>query len=106
MKAIKNANELANLLKQDHAILLDFYAETCPPCQALMPTVEKLAEDYEGKIEFQKIDVHKFPELREQYKIGSIPTLLLVKKSEIVDKSVGVVPESVLVEKLNDLIQK
>jgi len=105
MKVIENAKELESLLKQDNAILLDFYADTCPPCRALMPLVEKLAGKYEGKIEFQKVDVHKFPELRTQYKIGSIPTLLFVKKSEIVEKTVGVIAESELTEKLNNLIE-
>jgi Thioredoxin domain-containing protein len=105
MKEIENAKELENLLKKEHAILIDFYAETCPPCQALMPIVEKLAGDYEGKVEFQKVDVHKFPDLRTKYQVGSIPTLFFVKKSEIVDKSVGVVPGSVLVEKLESLIK-
>jgi len=105
MKAIENAKELENLLKQENAILLDFYAETCPPCRALMPLVEKLADEYEGKVEFKKVDVHKFPELRTQYKIGSIPSLLFVKKSEIVEKTVGVIAESVFTEKLNNLIE-
>jgi len=105
MKVIENAKELESLLKQDNAILLDFYADTCPPCRALMPLVEKLAVKYEGKVEFQKVDVHKFPELRTQYKIGSIPTLLFVKKSEIVEKTVGVIAESELTEKLNNLIE-
>ena len=106
MKAIENAKGLENLLKKDHAILLDFYADTCPPCQVLMPIVEKLAGDYEGMVEFQKVDVHKFPDLRTKYQIGSIPALLFIKKSEIVDKSVGVVPESVLVNKLENLIKE
>lgn len=104
MRTIESAKELENLLKEDKAILLDFYADTCPPCQAIMPIVEKLAAEYEGKVDFQKVDVHKFPELRTKYGIGSIPTLLFVKKSEVVDKTVGVVAESVLVEKLNKLI--
>ena len=104
MRTIESAKELENLLKEDKAILLDFYADTCPPCQAIMPIVEKLAAEYEGKVDFQKVDVHKFPELRTKYGIGSIPTLLFVKKTEVVDKTVGVVAESVLVEKLNKLI--
>ena len=104
MRTIESATELEKLLKEDKAILLDFYADTCPPCQAIMPIVEKLAAEYEGKVDFQKVDVHKFPELRTKYGIGSIPTLLFVKKSEVVDKTVGVVAESVLVEKLNKLI--
>ncbi|MDE5419486.1 thioredoxin family protein [Labilibaculum sp. DW002] len=104
MRTIESATELEKLLKEDKAILLDFYADTCPPCQAIMPIVEKLAAEYEGKVDFQKVDVHKFPELRTKYGIGSIPTLLFVKKTEVVDKTVGVVAESVLVEKLNKLI--
>ncbi|WP_165836011.1 thioredoxin family protein [Marinifilum breve] len=105
MKAIENAKELENLLKEEHAIFIDFYADTCPPCQALMPIVEKLAGDYEGKVEFHKLDVHKFPDLRTKYQIGSIPALFFVKNSEILDKSVGVVPESTLVDKLESLIK-
>ncbi|MBI9059237.1 MAG: conjugal transfer protein TraF [Labilibaculum sp.] len=104
MRTIESAKELENLFKEDKAILIDFYADTCPPCQALMPIVEKLAAEYEGKVDFQKVDVHKLPELRTKYGIGSIPTLLFVKKTEVVDKTVGVVAESVLVEKLNKLI--
>ncbi len=104
MRTIESAKELENLLKEEKAILLDFYADTCPPCRALMPIVEKLADEYEGRVDIQKVDVHKFPELRTKYGIGSIPTLLFIKESEIVDKTIGVVPESELVEKLNKLI--
>lgn len=105
MRTIESAKELENLLREDKAIMLDFYADTCPPCQALMPAIEKLAKEYEGKVDMQKVDVHKFPDLRTKYGIGSIPTLLFVKDSEIVDKTVGVISESVLVEKLDNLLQ-
>ncbi|BAX81384.1 thioredoxin family protein [Labilibaculum antarcticum] len=104
MRKIESAQELDNLLKEDKAIMLDFYADTCPPCQALMPTIEKLAEEYKGKIDIQKVDVHKFPKLRTKYGIGSIPTLLFIKESEIVDKTVGVIAESALKEKLDNLL--
>ncbi|MDE5424201.1 thioredoxin family protein [Ancylomarina sp. DW003] len=105
MRTIKSARELENLMKEDKAIMLDFYAETCPPCRVLMPTVEKLADEYEGRVNIQKVDVHQFPGLRTKYGIGSIPTLLFIKESEIVDKSVGVVAEAQLKEKLDRLIQ-
>ncbi len=105
MRTIKSASELENLLKEDKAIMLDFYADTCPPCQALMPTVEKLAGEYEGRVDIQKVDVHKFPDLRTKYGIGSIPTLLFIKKSEVLEKSMGVIPEALLKEKLERLIQ-
>jgi len=105
MRIIKSATELENLLKEDKAIMLDFYAESCPPCRALMPTVEKLADEYEGRVDIQKVDVHQFPDLRTKYGIGSIPTLLFIKESEIVDKAMGVVPEALLKDKLDNLIQ-
>ena len=105
MRTIKSATELENLLNENKAIMLDFYADTCPPCQALMPTVEKLAGEYEGIVDIQKVDVHKFPDLRTKYGIGSIPTLLFIKKTEIVEKSMGVVPEAELREKLDRLVQ-
>lgn len=105
MKAVKNLEEYKNLISQDKPILLDFYANWCGPCQALLPTVERLAKEYEGKIEIQKVNVDQNGELAEQFEVRSIPSLFFIKNNQIVDKVKGAISENVLREKLNLLIK-
>jgi len=104
MKTIENSNDYETLLKQDKPILLDFYADWCGPCQSLLPTVEKLAVEYDGKIEIQKVNVDKNNELASKFGVRSIPSLFFLKKGEVVDTLNGVVPEKVLREKLKALL--
>jgi thioredoxin 1 len=104
MKTIENKTEFDNLIAQNNPILLDFYADWCGPCQSLLPTVEKLAKDYEGKIEIQKVNVDQNSELAAKFGIRSIPALFFLKDKEIVDRSTGNLPEAVLREKLEALL--
>ena len=105
MKAVKNLEDYMNLISQDKPILLDFYANWCGPCQALLPTVERLAKEYEGKIEIQKVNVDQNGELAEQFEVRSIPSLFFIKNNQIVDKVKGAISENVLREKLDLLIK-
>jgi len=104
MKTIENNNDYKDLLNQDKPILLDFYADWCGPCQSLLPTVEKLSKDYEGKIEIQKVNVDQNSELAAKFEVRSIPALFFIKDSKVVDKQNGVLPETVLREKLEALL--
>jgi len=104
MKTIENNKDYKDLLNQDKPILLDFYADWCGPCQSLLPTVEKLSKDYEGKIEIQKVNVDKNSELAAKFEVRSIPALFFIKDSKVVDKQNGVLPETVLREKLEALL--
>ena len=104
MKTIENKADYDNLLNQKKPILLDFFADWCGPCQSLLPTVEKLAKEYDDKIEIQKVNVDQNRELAIEYGIRSIPALFFLKDSEIVDKLNGVVSENILREKLEALL--
>jgi len=73
-------------------VLVDFWAEWCPPCRMLAPIFEKLAENYGDQIVFAKVNVDELPELAGQYSIRSIPTLLLLREGEIVEELVGARP--------------
>ena len=73
-------------------VLVDFWAEWCPPCRMLAPTFEKLADNYGQEISFAKVNVDELPEVASQYGIRSIPTLLLLRDGEVVEELVGARP--------------
>ncbi len=98
---ITDANFEQVVLKSDKPVLVDFWAEWCGPCRMVGPVVEELAKEYEGKAIVGKVNVDNNPNISTNYSIRNIPTLLIFKNGEIVDKQVGAVPKSVLAGKLN-----
>ncbi|MBL4708959.1 MAG: thioredoxin [Flavobacteriales bacterium] len=100
MKSIENRNDFTAVVAQGKPVLLDFYADWCGPCQSLLPTIERLATEYEGKVEVRKVNVDQNQELAAQFQVRSIPALFFLKDSKIVDRVQGVVSESLLRTKL------
>ncbi len=77
------------VLESDVPVLVDFWAEWCAPCRAMGPYVDKLAEEYEGKLKVLKINTQDNPEVPAKYGITAIPTFLLIKGGEVVKQMVG-----------------
>ena len=95
----ENFDEL--VLKAPGKVLLDFWATWCGPCRMIAPIVEEIAAQYADKVIVAKVDVDEQGELAQRYRIMNIPTLLLFKGGEIVDKAIGARPKAALEQMLN-----
>ncbi|MDR2498986.1 MAG: thioredoxin [Tannerellaceae bacterium] len=98
-------NNFEKLVGSEQPLVVDFWAEWCGPCRMIGPIVEKLAERYEGQVTIGKMDIEANPDTVNHFGIRTIPTLIFFRNGQVVDKVVGVVPESVLVQKIEALMR-
>ena len=95
-----DSNFEQEVLNSGTPVLVDFWAEWCGPCRMIGPVVEELATEYDGKAKIGKMNIDLNPGTPMKYGVRSIPTLLVFKNGEVVDKVVGAVPKTTLVDKL------
>ncbi len=105
MAAIWNEQNFeAEVLKSELPVLVDFYADWCGPCKMMAPIVSELAEKYEGKIKIGKVNVDDSRDLAGQYQIRNIPSFLIFKDGQAVEKYVGSMKKTELEEKLTAVL--
>jgi thioredoxin 1 len=96
-----NFNEL---IQSETPVMVDFWAEWCGPCKMIGPVVEEIAGEYKDKAIVGKMDVDANSTIPMQFGIRSIPTIMIFKKGELVDKIVGGVPKHLMVQKLEAVL--
>ncbi len=100
-KVFTDANFKDEVLNSELPVLVDFYADWCGPCKMIAPVVAELADEYEGKFNIGKLNVDQNGATAQAYRVMSIPTLLIFKNGEVVDKVVGAVAKNTLSQKLD-----
>lgn len=102
--AVTSADWEAEVEKSDVPVLVDFWAAWCQPCVRLGPTIDQIAEDFHGKARVVKVDVDTEQDLAIKYGVMQIPNLVFFKEGKQVDQVMGVVPKSVIADKLQKLV--
>ncbi len=104
LQAVTNEDFEQNILKADMPALVDFYADWCGPCKTQAPILGQLAEEFDGKVKFAKvdIDVDGNKDLAVKYGVLSVPTLILFSGGEVKETMVGVTSKSKLKQKLEE----
>jgi thioredoxin 1 len=94
-------SDWANEVEQSTVpVLVDFWAEWCGPCRAIIPTLEQLADEYDGKLKIAKVNVDENRELAQKFGVRSIPFLLIIKDGKVVENMVGALGKAEFVAKI------
>lgn len=101
VQVVNAKNWDSDVLQSAEPVLVDFWAEWCPPCRALAPTIDALADQYYGRLKIAKLDVDDSPEIAGRYGVQSIPTLLLIRGGKVVEQRIGALPKDELVRMLD-----
>ena len=103
--AVNDSNFEQVVLQAKTPVLVDFWAAWCGPCRMVAPVVDELAEEYEGKVAFVKVDVDQNPKTASKYGIMSIPTLLIFNNGSPITNLVGFRPKAELKKSLEAVLE-
>ena len=101
---VTDATFEAEVIRADTPVLVDFWADWCAPCKMIAPIVEELAQEYDGRVKFGKVDVDSNPIVAGNYGIRGIPTLLIFDGGSPVAQVVGAVPKATLKSRIDEAI--
>lgn len=103
MRKIESKQEFEETIQKEASVVVYFYADWCGPCQALLPTLDDLSKDFEGKVKIVKVNVDNQQELAQRFGVRSIPTLIFFKNQKAVETIVGLRTKDELQKKISAL---
>ncbi|MCH7781715.1 thioredoxin [candidate division KSB1 bacterium] len=93
------------VLNSSIPVLVDFWAEWCAPCKMIAPTVDEIANEFDGKLKVGKVDVDSNPKVSSKYQIRSIPSIVFFKNGKVTDQIVGAVPKVKIMSKVESILE-
>ena len=104
IKILKQSEFAKEVLESKVPTVVDFYADWCGPCRAMTPVLERAQAELGGKVNIVKINVDDSEELAYKYKVMSIPTIVIINGGEEVERTIGMLSDQALVDKVNSII--
>ena len=98
MKAVTDTSFTSDVLQSDKPVLVDFWAEWCPPCRKVQPLLEEIAKELGDRVEIVKLDIDANPEVPRLYEVWSVPTLTMFRAGRPVNQLVGARPKGDLLK--------
>ena len=102
---LSNDNWKQEVAEAQVPVLVDFWAEWCPPCRMIAPAIDALATAYAGRAKVAKLNVDENPDLAQAHGVRSIPTLLVFRDGKVVDQQIGALPQSSLARMLDQQLE-
>ncbi len=102
--SVTDENFQSEVVESDVPVLVDFWATWCGPCRMIAPSIEELANEYEGRVKVCKVDVDNAPKTAQGFGIRSIPTLLIFQDGKVAEQLVGAVRKSAIEDKLKAVL--
>ena len=93
------------VLKSPLPVIVDFWAPWCAPCRMVAPVLEKLAKELSGKVLVAKVNTDEHPQWAQKYGVQGIPTMLFIAKGKVIHRQVGVLPEAMLRDTVNQFLE-
>lgn len=102
---VNDANFEKTVLKSTLPVIVDFWAPWCGPCKMVAPALEKLANEYDGKLLIAKVNTDDNPEWAGKYGVQGIPTMLFIANGKIIHRQVGALPEAILRDAVGQFLE-
>ncbi|MHC4948764.1 MAG: thioredoxin [Planctomycetota bacterium] len=104
VREFTDANFDTEVIQSDVPVLVDFWAEWCQPCRMIAPTIDEIAQEYDGRAKVGKVDTDSNREISMKYGISAIPTVILFKNGEVEKKFVGLTPKDQFTSALDEAV--
>jgi len=101
---VNSKNFEEEVIKSKLPVLVDFWAEWCGPCRALLPTIDEIAKEKQGKLKVCKVNIENSGDLATKYEVMSVPTIMIFKEGKPMEKKVGLIPKKELEKVINKYI--
>tara|TARA_B100001287_G_scaffold274787_1_gene280872 strand:- start:698 stop:1015 length:318 start_codon:yes stop_codon:yes gene_type:complete len=101
---INDDNFEETVLKSDRPVLVDFWAAWCGPCRMVGPIIDEISDEYEGRAIVGKVDIDSNQKYAAQFGVRNIPTVLIFKNGELIDRKVGVSPKNAYTDAIDSLL--